>query len=58
MNQGNGIGMVVSGLGVSIAWASVDSPATGAVARVPRLMAVVIPLVSVAMFTFANWLIS
>src|SRR6266849_4235218 len=43
-------GMFVSGLSVSIAWARIDSPATGAVAGVPRLTAVVIPLVSVAMF--------
>jgi len=43
-------GMLVSGLSVSIAWARVDSPATGAIAGVPRLVGVVIPLVSVAMF--------
>ena len=43
-------GMLVSGLSVSIAWARVDSPGTGAVAGVPRLVAVVIPLASIAMF--------
>jgi hypothetical protein len=43
-------GMLVSGLSVSIAWARVDSPATGAIAGVPRLAAVAIPLVSVALF--------
>lgn len=43
--------MPVSGLWVSIAWARIDSPATGAIAGVPRLVAVTIPLSSMAMFT-------
>jgi len=48
------IGMVVSGVSVSIAWARVNAPVTGAIVGTPRLTAVVIPLASVALFALLS----
>ena len=44
------VGMLMSGVWVAIAWARVDASATGSIEGMSRLVAVVIPLASVAMF--------